>query len=69
MSPPPPTCKYAYMQAGKGHVAPLHALKEPGVLDATTPVSAPMVQNAIQLMGHVAAQLAGMGYTVTKYAR
>lgn len=57
------------MQAGKDHVAPLHALKGPGGLDATPPVSAPMGQNAIQLMGHVLAHLVGMGQTVTKYAR
>lgn len=57
------------MQAGKDYVAPLHALKKPGGLDATPLVFAPMGQNAVQLMGHVPAQLVGMGHTVTKYAR
>lgn len=57
------------MQAGKDHIAPFHALKEPGGLDATPPVSAPMGQNANLLMGHVPAQLVGMEHIVTKYAR
>lgn len=57
------------MQAGEDHVVLLHALKEPGALDVTPPVSAPMGQNAIQLMGHVLAQLVGMGHAVTKYAQ
>lgn len=57
------------MQVGKDHIAPLHALKEPGGLDATPPVSAPMEQNVILLMGPVPAQLVGMEHTVTKYAR
>lgn len=57
------------MQAGGDHVVLLRALKEPGALDVTPPVSAPMGQNAIQLMGHVLAQLVGMGHAVTKYAR
>lgn len=57
------------MQAGEDHVVLLCALKEPGALDVTPPVSAPMGQNAIQLMGHVLAQLVGMGHAVTKYAR
>lgn len=63
------TCKYVYMQAGKDHVVLLHALKEPGGRDVTPPVSAPMGQNAIQPMGHVLAQLVGMGHAVIKYAR
>lgn len=57
------------MQAGKDHIAPIHALKEPGGPDATPPVSAPMGQTAIQLMDHVPAQLVGVGHTVTKYAQ
>lgn len=60
---------YTCLQAGKDQIALLNVLKEPGVPDATPLASAPMGQNAIQQMGHVPAQLAGMGNTVTKYAR
>lgn len=60
---------YMCMQAGKERIAPLNVLKGPGALDVTPPASAAMEQNAIQQMGHVPAQLVGMGHTVTRYAR